>query len=80
MRACLALLVAALAVAGAAGEATVSDTVSDTDTVAARPRPPPFLDPALVPAHDSPVHLDTPPLAAPWPRGGPVAGSPRPAP
>lgn len=56
------------------------DTAASDAAVGDRVTLPPFLDPSLVPAHDSPVHLDTPPLVAPWPQGGPVAGGPRAAP
>lgn len=43
---------------------------------------PAYLDPSLVPDHDSPVHIDTSPMAstAPWPVDGPsrVASAPAP--
>jgi hypothetical protein len=73
LRAAMAAATLALALhsAGSAAqpEPSATEAVDGVDLAA----PPAYLDPALVPLHDSPVHLDTPPLAAPWPSGGPGA-------
>ena len=64
----LPLLLLALLAAAAAAAPADEAVAADPDAF--------YLDPALVPAHDSPIHLDTPPLVAPGPRGGPGAPAP----
>lgn len=79
MRVSLVLLLLLLAFSALAAD-TMDASVTTDAAVPDHARLPPFLDPSLVPAHDSPVHLDTPPLVAPGPQGGPVAGGPGAAP